>query len=122
MKIYFAHPQTINYQELYETFKQDSFFNSHELILPHDDKNHQNHTHDFYKTINLMIVEVSKPSTGLGIELGWAFDDNVPIYCFYKNGTTPSDSIRATTNHLSPYQNPSDLCTQIKNIELFQKK
>jgi len=45
-------------------------FKNHEIILPHDKRNLI--SKDIIKKCNLFIAEVSFPSTGLGIELGWA--------------------------------------------------
>jgi len=59
-------------------------------------KNNSNkkHSRDFYTNLDLFIAEVSYRATGLGIELGWASDDNIPIYCFYKKGTIPNSSFK----------------------------
>ena len=116
MRIYIAHSQTIDYQSLYSALKKEPSFQNHEFILSHEKTDHQNNTRDFYKSLDVIIAEVSEPSTGLGIELGWAFDDNVPIYCFHQANVTPSKSIYATTDHISPYEGISDLRNQIRNI------
>lgn len=119
MKIYFAHPQTIDYQAvIYQPVKSSQLLSSHECILPHDDtpETHRNNTRDFYRTIDLMIAEVSAPATGLGIELGWAADDGTPIYCFYQEGTHPSGSIYATTDHITSYTDAQDFIRQVEQI------
>ena len=41
------------------------------------------HDRDFIKSIDLVIAEVSFPSTRLGVELGFLYDDNKSIYYIY---------------------------------------
>ena len=83
-KIYIAHSKDIDYiNELYEPLKNANFLKNYTLLLPHELSEFSYNTRDFYKDIDIFIAEVSKPATGLGIELGWAFDDNTKIYCIY---------------------------------------
>ena len=87
MRIYIGHSKKIDYiNELYEPLKKETFFNEHELLLPHDQSEFSSNTREFYKTIDIFIAECSDAATGLGIELGWAYDDNKKIYCIYKKG------------------------------------
>lgn len=116
MKIYFAHSQTIDYKAIYDMLKSEPYFSKHELILPHDGVTHENHTRDFYCNIDVVIAEVSEPSTGLGIELGWASDYAVPIYCFYKKGSKPSGSLRAVTENIMQYEEYNDLRDGVMEI------
>ena len=119
MRIYFAHPRSINYQEIiYQPVKGSRVLSTHDFILPHDDKTdkHHNNNRDFYRTIDLMIAEVSEPSTGLGIELGWTHDSWIPIYCFYRDNVKPSGSIWAVTKHIVPYRDPQDFIKKVETI------
>ena len=120
MKIYFAHSKTIDYQNLiYTPIKSDQISKTHEFILPHDEKpgeSHKNNTRDFYKSLDLMLAEVSDPATGLGIELGWAFDDGTEIFAFYQAGTKPSGSIFAVTKNLIEYTDSADLLEKVREI------
>ncbi len=71
MKIYIGHSREYNYlEDLYMPLKTSLLFKNHEIILPHDKRNLI--SKDIIKKCNLFIAEVSFPSTGLGIELGWA--------------------------------------------------
>lgn len=115
MKIYVAHSKQINYiDELYKPLRNDMFFNNHKLILPHENNQENTNTRDFYKSIDVLIAECSKPATGLGIELAWAYDDNKPIYCFVKKKEKISNSIKAITNNIFEYTDELDLINQIK--------
>jgi len=115
MKIYIAHSKEINYiDDLYIPLKNHNH-NNHELILPHEHSNTNYNTRNFYKSLDVLIAEVSKPAVGLGIELGWAFDDNVPIYCLYKKGSKYSSSIKCITSNIYEYSNTNEL------IQLFDQ-
>ena len=74
--------------------------------------------------IYLFIAECSYPATGLGIELGWAFDDNTPIYCLHKKGTEVSGSIYAITQNILEYKDIDEMLEIIEKIamECNQKK
>lgn len=115
MKIYIAHSREFDYQtELYQPIRHSSGLPQSEIILPHEPgyENHQDR--DFYKTLDIMIAEVSCQATGLGIELGWAKDDGTPIICVYKKGAKISGSLKAVTDQFYEYHDDAEL---IKIIE-----
>ncbi len=117
MKIYLAHASSMNYQtELYAPIRSDSFFASHEIVLPHEASSDISNTRADYQKYDLVIAECSQASTGLGIELGWFYDERKPIYCFYQAGAKPSGALRAVTQRISAYQDTEDLIQQIKVI------
>ena len=116
MKIYVAHSRDFDYHnELYVPLKNSDLFKQHEFILPHDGDNYK-HDRDFYKEIDLVIAEVSYPSTGLGIELGFLYDDNKPIYCIHKDDKTISSSINAVANYIYAYSNLDEMLELITKI------
>jgi len=117
MKIYVAHSRDMDYiNELYNPLRAESFFKAHELILPHENNNNCYNERNFYKNIDIIIAECSEPSTGLGIEIGWAYDDNKKIYCLYKKGKRYSDSIRLITNNFYEYSNSKEIIEIIREI------
>lgn len=63
-----------------------------------------------------MIAEVSLPSTGLGIELGWADTFNKPIVCIYKTGSEFSNSLKAISNTFIEYSNTDDLIDRLAKL------
>lgn len=116
MHIYLAHSREFDYlNELYKPLRDDLYFKKFDLILPHE-TNESNHNRDFYKSIDLFIVECSYASTGLGIELGFAYDDNKKIYCIHKNNKKPSSSISAVTKNIYEYSDIDDMIKIIKEI------
>lgn len=117
MRIYLAHRKDGNYQEeLYQPLREDSFFNKHELLLPHEDSSKISNTRDFYKTLDIFIAECSEHATGMGIELGWAYDDKVPIYCIHKKDKRVGNSIRSITSNIYEYKDSKDMVRLIKEI------
>ena len=117
MKIYIAHSKSIDYKnDLYKPIQESSLFIENEIIFPHQKSDDSNNTREFYKTIDLVIAECSMPATGLGIELGWLYDDNKIIYCIYKKGNKLSSSIKTITNKIFEYENKNDMLDIINKI------
>ncbi len=122
MKMYICHARNYNFQdELYRPIKESSFFKEHEIILPHESAEIK----ESKKTIascDLVIAEVSFPSTGCGIELGWANMQHIPIVAFHKQTTRPSNSVRAVTQDIQSYTDSHDLIKKITSaIEGLEK-
>ena len=117
MKIYIAHSKLINYvDELYNPIKTSSIYRENEIILPHLLSDKSNNTRDFYKTIDMVIAECSEAAIGLGIELGWLYDDNKRIYCIHKKGKMPSSSINVLTDKIYEYKDQTDMMKIINKI------
>ncbi len=116
MKLYISHSSGFDYTtELYEPLKI-SFAKEHELVFPHDtDKNGIN-TRDVIPRCDLMLAEVSYPSTGQGIEIGWADASNVSIICFYRSGTKPSSAVRFISSRVFEYSSSEDLVEKLRTI------
>lgn len=112
MKIYFAHSSELNYKKLYVALSKSSLNNKHELILPHSSK--VVNSKEIISSCGLLIAEVSLPSTGLGIELGWAYVSKVTIICVYKKGSKFSSSLKFLTPKFIEYENANDL---VKKLE-----
>ncbi len=117
MKIYVVHSREYNYKkELYIPIRSSEKLREYEIILPHEESSVTSNTRDFYKDIDLIISECSYPSIGLGIELGWAFDDNIPVYCIHKRDIKISGSINAITQNIYDYSNVDEMLSIIENI------
>src|SRR3989344_4757374 len=100
MKIYFCHSLNFDYKEnLYKPVRNSEFNSQNEIIFPYEDGFLAIKTKDLIKTCNAVFAEVSFPSTGLGIELGWADIYAVPIVCLYKTDTKISGSLKFITNN-----------------------
>ena len=86
------------------------------LILPHEKDINSSNTRDFYKDIDIFIAEVSKSGIGLGIEIGWIYDENKSIYCIHKSDTKVSKSIYTVTNNIYEYNDTNEMLDIIKEI------
>ena len=114
MRIYVAHATNYDYvNELYKPIRDCDDLKRYDVVLPHEEKNYI-HTRDYYNSFSLAICEVSYPSVGLGIELGFLYDSNIPIYCFYKKDSNYSKSIMAVTKNIIEYTDSNDLVNKIK--------
>lgn len=117
MNIYIGHSREMDYiNELYNPIENSDELKEFNIIFPHKKSRYSSNGRDFYKDINLFIAEVTYPATGLGIELGWAYDEEIPIYCFYKTGSKISSSLKSVTNNFVEYSSVDDLINGIKNV------
>ena len=117
MRIYIAHSTNYDYQnELYKPIREDSNMNQYNIIFPHEYEDSSNNTRDFYNTIDLVIAECSYPATGVGIELGWLYDDKKPIHCIYKKNSNVSGSLKFITNNFYEYEDTDDMLRIIEEI------
>ena len=117
MKIYIAHSKKMNYEEeLYKPLRQEESLKKHKLILPHEKSETSSNDREFYKKIDLFIADCSEKGTGLGIELGWAYDDGKKIYCIYQEEKNIGQSISKITSNIYSYKDTSEMVELIKNI------
>jgi hypothetical protein len=111
MKIYFAHSkELVNYKEIYTKL---GGLKEHEFIFPYIDSDTPINSKETIKSVDLVIAEVSLPSTGLGIELGWAESFSKPIICIFKAESKPSRSLKHITDKLISYSVIDDLVSSI---------
>lgn len=106
MRIYVAHASSFDFcEELYRPLKESSLWAEHTFILPHAiDKSVEDSSRPVIESCDMVLAEVSFPSTGLGIELGWAFDMGKPIECIYREGSRYSPSLTLVSGGFSVYR------------------
>lgn len=73
------------------------------IQFPHEKEEEVHLTKDDISKADLVLVEVSIPSTGSGIELGWANAAGVPIIAFHQGGAEPSPSVKFATRDIHVY-------------------
>lgn len=113
MKILVAHPSNYDYTtELYEPLKQSVIAKEHTLIFPHDGAAIETNSH--IPESDLLIAEVSQPSTGAGIEIGLAQAAHVPTLFLYKKGVTPSSALQYIQGTLIEYTDAADLVAKVQ--------
>jgi|SRR3989338_3391069 len=115
MKIIITHASSFDYEiELYEPLKKAVESTGHELAFPHVWHEQDKSTKEFLKNADLVIAEVSHPSTGQGIELGWADMLNVPMLFLRKQGSRSSNSLRYLKGNYIDYTTSEDLIQKVQ--------
>ena len=121
MKIYIGHSRGFDFEnELYKPIRDSDKLREFEIILPHENGAAGQNAREFYSDIDIFIAEISYPATGLGIELGWASDSNVPIFCISKTGTKTSSSLQTVSQNFREYNSEDELTDAI--IAIIESK
>lgn len=122
MKIFVPHSSNFDFRnELYLPLRSSALNELHELILPQENKR-EVITRELIKDCDIVLAEVSYPSTGQGIELGWASMLNVPIVCIYKEGFKYSPALHYITDTFIDYSSPNDMIEKVtKILKTFDK-
>jgi nucleoside 2-deoxyribosyltransferase len=109
MKLYLSHASSYDYRaELYAPLRR-TLAKQHDIFFPHEAENEGVQTKGIIPICDAVLAEVSYPSTGQGIELGWASAAGVPIICFYKTGSQPSSALRFISDEIFEYESTEDL-------------
>ena len=117
MKTYVTHSTSFDFKnKLYKPVRESQLNQNNEITLPHENSNEQFNSKEYMKDCDLILAEVSFPSTGQGIELGWANLYAKRIICFYKQGTKPSGSLKVLTSEIFEYESSEDLISKLNNI------
>jgi len=113
MKIYVMHATAFDFiNELYKPLQTSELSRIHSLIFPHiasspiDSKS-------IIKESDLVLAEVSYPSTGMGIELGWADIFSKPILCVHRSNVRPSSALNFVTTNFLAYDSPAALAEKV---------
>src|ERR1035437_6827398 len=116
MKIYVSHGTNFNFRdELYKPLQESPLAKKHEFIFPHEKNGEQYPSKQLFadKACDLVLAEVSFPSTGQGIELGWAGLMEIKTVCFSKVGSKISDSLKIVSKDLSVYKDRADFIRKL---------
>jgi nucleoside 2-deoxyribosyltransferase len=115
-KIFIAHSSSFDFQnDLYEPIKKS--FNSveYEFLFPQDTNvGFEKVTREKVQECDLVIAEVSFPSIGEGIVLGWADSKDIPVICIYKKDSNPSGTLQYLAKSMVEYTDTEDMLNQIK--------
>lgn len=115
MKIYVTHSTAFDFkEELYKPLRESELNTLHEIILPHEKNDEPFSSKEFIPTCDLIFAEVSYPSTGQGIELGWADKEGRKIICFHKSGTKYSSSLKTICDTFFEYDSTESLINFLK--------
>lgn len=117
MKIYISHSSSYDYiNKIYNPIINSDISKTNTFFFPHENKDNVSNTKDIISNYDLVIAEVSLPSTGQGIELGWVSYANTPILCIYEKGAPISSSLKLITNQFIEYENTEDMIGKIKEF------
>jgi|APHM01.1.fsa_nt_gi hypothetical protein len=112
MKIYVRHSTDFNFeQKLYQPLMRSRVSDRHEIILPH--RSEFTNSKEIIMGCDLMVAEVSYPSTGLGIELGWAEEFNTDVVCIHRREEKPSKAIQVVTEDAESYRDEDEIINVI---------
>ncbi len=115
MKVYIAHSSAYDFKkELYQPLQNACREMNHTVIFPHDGE--PINSKEILSSCDLVIAEVSYPSTGLGIELGWADARGVPMICIHKADTKPSGALHFICKTFLIYHTETELVAHIREV------
>ncbi|CAN5120855.1 hypothetical protein BH09PAT1_BH09PAT1_6380 [soil metagenome] len=116
MNIYISHSRKFDFKnDLYAPIKASELASKNHFILPHDKTEELFNTKELFhsKGCELVIAEVSYPSTGQGIELGWANAMEIPIVCVYKDKAEFSKSLHEVSKRFLMYTSKENMIVDI---------
>lgn len=120
MKIFVTHSSGYDFKnELYIPLRTSSLHQQHEIFLPRENDLPEVITKEHIKNSDIVVAEVSYPSTGQGIEIGWADIFQVPIVCIYQKGKTISGSLSKITKNFFIYSSSNEM---IQKLEEYLKR
>ena len=67
---------------------------------------------------DLLIAELTTKSIGVGIEIGYAFAKNIPIFYLHKEQAEYSTTASGSANHHISYNNETDLIKKLNDLLL----
>lgn len=116
MKIYVSHSRNFDFEnELYSPLRNSRLSEKHSFFFPHENGKNIN-TKKEIEDSDLILAEVSFPSTGQGIELGWASAANIPIILLSKKETDRSSSLQYLSNEHIEYVSQAEMIEKITNL------
>lgn len=123
MKIVVTHSSSLDFvKKLYEPLQCSELWQQHEFLLPQESGMKEQITKEIIAKADLDIAEVSLPSTGQGIELGWADAAGIPIICIYASGENFSSSVNYVAQDFLEYSNSDDMIAKLESfLQTFRK-
>lgn len=116
MNIYVSHSRSFDFRnELYVPLRP---LGNHQFTFPHESGQAFINSKDFFKSgkCDLVLAEVSFPSTGQGIELAWASNLGLKIICVYKKDAKISDSLKLVSKEFIEYESVEDMVKKLSNF------
>lgn len=108
--------KNFDFKTLYDLIRSSELVNNHNWFFPYENGQTPRNSKEIIEQSDLIIAEVSHPSIGMGIELGWANDQGKKIWCFYQKKIQPSRSLKYVAEKVIEYTDSVDLIVQIKQV------
>jgi len=87
-----------------------------EINYPHEKAEEVQLTRDAISLSDLVLVEASLPSTGSGIDLGWASAAKKKIVAFHQGGAQLSPAIKFVTKEIHVYVGKEQLAKILESL------
>lgn len=117
MKIVVTHSSDLDFEKvLYAPMMAADFWHEHEILLPQRTGLREQITREMIRDADLVLCEVSMPSTGQGIEMGWATLYETPIVCFHHIDAKPSGALKFVCETFFTYENEVEMVEKIEKI------
>lgn len=114
--VYVGHSNSYDFKkELYSPIVESSLTSKYNFKFPHENSKELFNSKEFLKKCDYMIAEITYPSLGLGIEIGWADIYGIEIIFLLKKGMKKPNSISAINGHVIEYENELDLTDKLNN-------
>jgi hypothetical protein len=115
-RIYVGHSGDFDFKNiLYRPILESKLNTAYDFTFPHESTSMPFNSRTFLKNCDGMIAEISYPSTGLGIELGWADLYEIPIIALYQKGKQPSKSTKVITSDFISYNDSKELIRKLSS-------
>lgn len=119
MKIFVAHSSNFDFKtKLYAPLRGSALNTEHEILLPQEGPIEEI-TREMINHCDAVVAEVSAPSLGAGIEIGWADAAGVPVIAMYEKDSHPSFSIDNAVSDRFEYESAEDM---LAKLEMALKK
>ena len=110
MNLYIAHSRGFDFEaELYQPIHDSQLLAESEIVFPHTLGACEQNSYNLIANTDLLIAEVSYPSTSLGIELSRAHNLNINILAIHKKEAKISGSIKYVVKDIKSYDRAEDI-------------
>lgn len=114
--MYVSHSTAFDFKNnLYNPLKQSKLNSQYKIVFPHENNLIPIDSQSIIKNSHFVLAEVSYPSTGQGIELGWANLFNITVICLFQEDRAYSTSLIFVSSKFIPYKNSDDLIIKLEN-------
>lgn len=114
MKLFIAHASAFPYEEkVYAPVRGLCERDGHEAVFPQDGAYGPRNWRESITGADAFVLDASVPSTGAGIEAGWASAAGVPVIAVHEKGSVPSTVVAYIAAAIVEYDGPEDLSAKL---------